>query len=98
MTWAPASNASMASRKWEVGGVVTWTTSGRAFSSMARWSVNQAWMPYRSAAASAVAGERSQTAASFDARQGLQAREVLPGDLPGSDQRCLHERTSRIRR
>ena len=28
MTWAPASNESMHSRKWEVGGVVTWTMSG----------------------------------------------------------------------
>ena len=34
----------------------------------------------------------------FDARQGLQAGEVLPGDLPGSDERCLHEAFSRIRR
>ncbi len=32
----------------------------------------------------------------LDARQGLQAGEVLPGDLPGSDERCLHEPTSRI--
>ena len=34
----------------------------------------------------------------FDARQGLQAGEVLPGDLPRSDQRYLHEHASRIRR
>jgi hypothetical protein len=34
----------------------------------------------------------------LDAPQGLQAGEVLPGDLPGSDARCLHEPTSRIRR
>jgi hypothetical protein len=51
------------SPKCEVGGVVTWTTSGRTFSNMARWSVNHAGMPYLSAAASAVAGERSQIAA-----------------------------------
>jgi hypothetical protein len=29
--WAPASNESMASRKWEVGGVATWITSGRGW-------------------------------------------------------------------
>ena len=63
MTWAPASSESIASPKWEVGGVVTWTTSGRAFSSIARWSVNQDRIPYLSAAASAAAGERSQMAA-----------------------------------
>ncbi len=34
----------------------------------------------------------------FDARQGLQAGEVLSGDLPGSDKRCSHEAFSRIRR
>ena len=28
----------------------------------------------------------------LDARQRLQAGQVLPGDLPGSDERCLHER------
>jgi hypothetical protein len=42
---APASNKSMHSRKWEVGVVVTWTTSGRALSSMAWWSVNYAPIP-----------------------------------------------------
>ena len=98
MTWAPASSESMASRKCEVGGVVTWTTSGRTFSSMARWSVNQARMPYRSAAASAVAGERSQMAASSTPGKRLQAGQMLPGDLPGPDERCLHEPSSRIRR
>ena len=44
--------------------MVTWTTSGRAFSSIARWSVNQVRTPYLSAAASAAAGERSQMAVS----------------------------------
>ena len=34
----------------------------------------------------------------LDARQGLQAGQMLPGDLPGPDKRCLHEPTSRIRR
>src|SRR5690348_1829944 len=63
MTCAPASSASMASRKWEVGGVVTWTTSGRTSRSMARWSVKKEGSPNRSAAHSATEGERSQTAA-----------------------------------
>ena len=34
----------------------------------------------------------------FDARQGLQAGEVLLCDLSGPDKRCLHEAFSRIRR
>ena len=46
-------------------------------------------------------GGRGRTVADgdeFDAGQGLQASQMLPGDLPGSDERCLHEPTSRIRR
>ena len=65
--------------------MVTWTTSGRAFSSIARWSVNQAGMPYRSAAASAVAGERSQMAASSTPgrvfRQARCCRAICPAPM-----------------
>jgi hypothetical protein len=34
----------------------------------------------------------------LNARQRLQTGEVLPRDLPGSDERRLHEPASRIRR
>jgi hypothetical protein len=98
MTWAPASNESMASPKWEVGGVVTWTTSGRAFSSIGPVvgepgpdAVPLGGSLRRGGRAVADGGQR-------DARRGLQAAEVLPGNLPGSNQRCLHESTFRIRR
>lgn len=63
MTWAGDASASIARPKWEEGGVVMWTTSGRTDSSIARWSVNQAAIPYRSAAASAMLRDRSQTPA-----------------------------------
>src|SRR5260370_619957 len=82
ITWAPALNESIAGPKWEVGGVVTWTTSGRAFSSMARWSVNHARTPYLSAAASAVAGDRSPMAATSTPRRGFREGRGGPAACP----------------
>ena len=78
--------------------MVTWTTSGRTFSSMARWSVNQARIAVPLGGGLRRGGREVADGGQLDARQGLEAGEVLPGDLPGSDQRCLHEPTSRIRR
>ncbi len=81
-TCAPASSAAVANRKCDEGGVVTWTTSGRSTASISRKSVYHFGIRKRSAAHSAAAAERSQTAVTSTSgsscRQARCCRAICP--------------------